>query len=178
MCGRSRQMVLLLLLVLVMALVSVGCGGGDEEPVPGDTTAATVAPPAVSGGEGDVQIGLPDGERIADTYVPTTEDTPQEFTNALSKGTPIVVLFYVNGGTDDVAVMESLDRLEASFNRYTFLKYDYSKPDAYGDLSTLLQVTYPPEMILIDRAGIIRQVWSGFVDEGTLNQSLVNLGRE
>jgi len=48
----------------------------------------------------------------------------------------------------------------------------------YGDLSTLLGVTYPPELILIDRAGIIRQVWNGFVDEGSLNQSLVNLGRE
>ncbi len=179
MCGRSRQLVLVLLLVLVVAVVSLGCGGGDEQPPPSNTTLVTTVPPNASAGEGEeVQIGLADGERIADIYIPITEDTPEEFASALSKGAPIVLLFYVTGATDDVAVMESVARLEASFNRYTFLKYDYSKPDAYGDLSTLLGVTYPPELILIDRAGIIRQVWNGFVDEGSLNQSLVNLGRE
>jgi hypothetical protein len=89
-----------------------------------------------------------------------------------------VLLLYVPGGTDDVAVIESLDRLKPSFGRYRFLEYDYSIPEWYGDLPTLLGVTYPPEMILIDSSGIIRTVWNGSVDEGSLNQGLVNLGSE
>ena len=180
MCRRSRQQSWVLLLVLVVALVAAACGGGDEEP-PATTNPAATAPPAGGGGSEepeDVQIGPPDGEPIAAQYIPTTEDTPSDFVAALGKGAPIVLLFYVTGGTDDAVVMESLDRLEPSFPRFEFFRYDYSLPDKYGDLSTLLGVTYPPELILIDRSGIIRDRWTGYVDEGTLNQGLVNLSRQ
>ena len=180
--GRSRQLLWVLLLVLLVTAAAVGCGGGG-----GTDTDSTIAPPVTnpgsSGGgdsEGliDVQVVPPKGERIADETIATTDETPTEFVDALVAATPIVLLFYVAGGADDTAVMESLDRLEPSFNRYEFLRYDYSLPDKYGDLSTLLGVTYPPELILLDRSGIIRKVWTGYVDEGSLNQTLVNLGRE
>ena len=180
MCRRSRQQSWVLLLVLVVGLLATACGGGGEEEPP-PTTAATVAPGGGGGGAevaAEVQIGPPDGEPVADVYIPTTEDTPSEFVNALTKGSPVVLLFYVTGGADDAAVMESLERLEPSFSRFEFFRYDYSLPDKYGDLSTLLEVTYPPELILIDRSGIIRQRWTGYVDEGSLNQGLVNLSRE
>ena len=179
MCRRSRQQSWVLLLVLVVALLTVACGGGDEEPA-ATTTPAVTAPPAGGGSEepAEVQIGPPDGEPLVDDYIPTTNDTPSDFVAALGKGAPIVLLFYVTGGTDDAVVMESLDRLEPSFSRFEFFRYDYSLPDKYGDLSTLLGVTYPPELILIDRSGIIRERWTGYVDEGTLNQGLVNLSRQ
>lgn len=181
MSGRSTQRLGVLLLVLVVALLAVGCGGGEEEPSATTTVGATIPAGGASSGGGEAeltQIGPPDGERLTSNYVPTTEDTPAEFMNALGKARPVVVLFYVTGGTDDAAVIESLERLEPSFSRYDFLKYDYSLPDKYGDLTTLLNVSYPPELVLIDRSGIVRQVWTGYVDEGSLNQSLVNLGRE
>ncbi len=41
----------------------------------------------------------------------------------------------------------------------------------------LLEVGYPPELVLVDGLGIPREIWNGYVDEGTLNQSLVNLGQ-
>jgi hypothetical protein len=179
MCRRSRQQVWVLLLVLVVALLATACGGGDEETT-SSSTAATVAPSggAVPDAPTEVQIGPPDGEPVADEYISTTPDTPEEFVSALTEGSPIVLLFYVTGGADDAVVMESLERLEPSFSRFEFFRYDYSLPDKYGDLSTLLAVTYPPELILIDRSGIIRQRWTGYVDEGSLNQGLVNLSRE
>jgi len=90
---------------------------------------------------------------------------------------PIVLLFYVPGNADDSSVLETLNRLKSSFDGYAFLVYDYKVPEAYGDVSTLLQVGYPPELILIDKAGVIVRIWNGYVDEGTLNQGLVDLGR-
>lgn len=181
--GRSRQKWSVLLLVLVVALSMVGCGGGDEEEEAPVTTAATAAPSGGSGGGSDakeelVQVVPPDGEAITDEIIRTTDDTPTAFVDALVAGRPIVIAFYVTGAADDTSVMETLDRLEPSFSRYVFLRYNFSLPDQYGDISTLLEVTYPPELILIDREGIIRTVWSGYVDEGSLQQSLVNLGRE
>ena len=47
----------------------------------------------------------------------------------------------------------------------------------YGDLSTLLKVQYPPKVVLVDGTGTIQEIWNGYVDEGSLNQSLVNLGQ-
>jgi len=163
-----------------VALLAVGCGGGGDDKT--TTTKKTTATTEAAGGSvdepADVQIGPPDGEPLVDDYIPTTNDTPSDFVAALGKGAPIVLLFYVTGGADDAVVMESLDRLEPSFSRFEFFRYDYSLPDKYGDLSTLLGVTYPPELILIDRSGIIRDRWTGYVDEGTLNQGLVNLSRQ
>jgi hypothetical protein len=90
----------------------------------------------------------------------------------------LVVLFYVAGGRDDEAVLANLKELEPSFGAYTFFYYEYGDTEAYGDLSLLLEVDYEPTLVFIDRTGVVRKVWTGFVDSGSLNQSLVNLGRD
>jgi len=58
------------------------------------------------------------------------------------------------------------------------LLYDYRIPAAYGDLAKDWGITYQPQTMLIDRHGQLFKVWSGYVDTGTLNQSLINLGHE
>ncbi|MBN1321882.1 MAG: hypothetical protein JXA87_13715 [Thermoleophilia bacterium] len=157
-----------LLLVLFAALLACGCGGGgDEATTTSRAGVTTTAPPDNSGAPGQELVG---------TSVASTRDTPAEFTDVYAQ-TPIVLLFYVPGNADDRSVLESLNRLKSSFSGYTFLVYDYKLPEAYGDLSTLLKIGYPPELILIDKAGVIRKIWNGYVDEGSLNQGLVDLGR-
>jgi hypothetical protein len=109
--------------------------------------------------------------------LPISESTPDEYRQAVEQGKPVVLLFYVPGSVDDVQVLDSLTALQPDFDQYVFLLYDYSMPNEYGDLSTLLNVNYPPELVLVDALGIPREIWNGYVDEGTLNQSLVNLGQ-
>jgi len=169
MSGRSRQKLGVLLLVLFVALLACGCGGGggDDETTTSRAGATTTAPAGSGGAPGQELVG---------TTVDTTRDTPAEFTDVYGQA-PIVLLFYVPGNADDRSVLESLNRLKSSFGGYTFLVYDYKLPEAYGDLSTLLEIGYPPELVLIDKAGVIRRVWNGYVDEGSLNQGLVDLGR-
>jgi hypothetical protein len=162
---RKRQSsALLLLLALFVTLFTIGCGGEEEETT--TTSGAVTTLPSGSGGGGSVVGG----------NIITTEDTPPAFVEAYGVK-PIVLLFYVPGAADDLKVMETLEALENSFSAYVFLAYDYKTPDAYGNLSSLLDVGYPPEVILIDRQGVIQEVWNGYVDEGTLNQALVNLDR-
>jgi hypothetical protein len=165
MSGRIRQQLGVLFLVLLVALVACGCGGGGDEETTTTSGVVTTVPPG--SGTGDDLLG---------ETVSVTEDTPADFVDAYGV-TPIVLLFYVPGGTDDVKVAETLDGLTSSFDDYVFLVYDYKTPSAYGDLSSLLDVGYPPELVLIDKDGVIEGVWNGYVDEGTLNQALVNLER-
>jgi hypothetical protein len=157
-----------LLLLAWAAVVVAGCGGDEETTT---TTKKAVAAVVQSGGPRDST------EDVLGKPLQTSDATPAEYTEAVEQGRPVVLLFYVPGSVDDVQVLDSLTALQTEFDEYVFLVYDYSMPSAYGDLSTLLDVNYPPELVLVDGLGIPREIWNGFVDEGTLNQSLVNLGQ-
>lgn len=170
MSRRSAQSAAVLVLVLGVAIFLWGCGFGESAtttlPTGSDLPPATVATPAKNPVESP--LGKP---------VPVTGDTPTAYTEAVRQGRPVVILFYVPGNVDDAKVLESLATLQSEFTDYAFLTYDFRNPRAYGDLSLLLKVNYPPELVFVDRAGIVRSVWNGWVDEGTLRQCLVNLGQ-
>jgi hypothetical protein len=170
MSGRSRQWAVLLLVVIGLAVSLWGCGAGDK----GATTATSVlktthttAPRSVGSAVEDLLL----------TKLAVTEDTPEEYVAAIGQARPVVMLFYVPGNVDDAKVLEAFKTVGPEFPEYTFLTYDYKTPSAYGDLSMLLQVNYPPEIVLIDQGGTVRNIWNGYVDEGTLRQCLINLGQ-
>jgi hypothetical protein len=167
MLGRSSRHLVVLVVVVAAALVVSGCGGGggNETTSTSNSGVVTTLP---SGGNGN---------KLEGTLIQPTSETPATFTDVFQTQ-PIVVFFYVSGGRDDEAVLANLKALEPSFGAYTFFYYKYNDPKQYGDLSTLMSVGYSPMVILIDRTGVVRKVWSGFVDQGSLNQSLVNLGRD
>jgi hypothetical protein len=157
-----------LLLLAWAAVVVAGCGGGEETTTTTKKAVATTVHSSGSKSNAEEVLGKP---------LQTSDATPAEYREAIEQGRPVVLLFYVPGSVDDVQVLDSLTALQPDFDEYVFLVYDYSIPSAYGDLSTLLKVDYPPETVLVDGLGIPREIWNGFVDEGTLNQSLVNLGQ-
>jgi peptidoglycan/xylan/chitin deacetylase (PgdA/CDA1 family) len=107
---------------------------------------------------------------------------PRQYVDALSRR-PIVLVFYAPGGVDDEKVLSAARELQTAFSGYTFLMYDYRVPAAYGDLTKELKAAYNvdfgylPVTLLIRRDGTAATKWSGYVDKGTLNQALINLGR-
>ena len=163
---RSRQLWAIVLLLALTVFIGAGCGGGD----PATTTVSQGGSTPTSGAT------TPTGVDTTDEGVDMIGGVPAEFATSFGER-PIVVLFYVPGGVEDERVLKTLKELRSSFSDYTFLMYDYSVPDAYGDLSKDLHIAYQPQVVMIDRSGITQYVWSGFVDKGSLNQSLVNLGR-
>lgn len=172
MSRRNRQVAAAILLVLV-ALLAVGCGFGGGGSGSATTTVVSLG---TSPSAAVSSLATPQTQLIGTKFKPTKQ-SPTDVADAIQQAKPVVLLFYVAGGTDDSQVLASLQKLQPSFSTYVFGVYDYKTPDAYGDLSLLLQVNYPPELILIDATGTIKQIWNGFVDEGTINQSLVNLGK-
>jgi hypothetical protein len=164
---RSRYPAALLIVLLILAVVAWGCGDAEEATTSTEGTVPTTVTTVATPGGTQALIG---------TQPRTTPNTPVEYTDAVEQGRPVVILFYVPAGVDDQRVLESISLLQGSFPDYTFLLYDFSVPGPYGDLPTLLQVDYPPAVILVDDTGTIDAAWNGFVDEGTLNQELVNLG--
>jgi hypothetical protein len=170
MARHSRQWVLALVVAIGLATFLAGCGGSGSN---GSTdtsilsTAPTTAPRSVGSAVEDLLL----------TKVAVTSDTPQEYVAAIGQARAVAILFYVPGNVDDSKVLDAFKSVQAGFPDYTFLAYDYKTPSAYGDLSMLLQVNYPPEIVLIDKAGTVRNIWNGYVDEGTLKQCLINLGQ-
>jgi hypothetical protein len=150
--------------VLLVVLVSA-CGSGESTDTTSGSTTTT---------QGSVST-VPAGS-IVGVQIKATDSTPPEYVDAIQQGKPVVILFYVTGGADDAKVLEAVNTLQGSFSNYVFLLYDYKTPDTYGDLSTLLEVDYPPELVLVDGTGTVKAVLNGYVDEGTINQGLVNLG--
>jgi|WetSurMetagenome_2_1015567.scaffolds.fasta_scaffold25109_2 hypothetical protein len=168
MFSRSVQWTSVLLLVLCVALMTGGCFGGGGSDGTDQTT------DTLPGGTGTLP---PLGTGIAvGTLLQATEDDPADFVSALANR-PIVVLFYIAGNADDTKVLDTVNKLRTSFNSYSFLLYDYKDPEAYGTLAQEFQVDYTPYLALVDSTGTLQYKYVGFVDEGTLNQSLVNLGR-
>lgn len=157
-------------LIVFAALVAGGCGGGDETAATDTTapaapvvTAAPVAPPVKA------------FSNLVGTALAPSEDTPEDVRTGLEQHQPMVIAFYATGGTDDAVVLDTLDALALRFSDVDFYVYDYKKPAAYGDLSALLDVDYPPQVAFIDARGTVRAVTSGYADEGTLNQNVVNI---
>jgi hypothetical protein len=162
---RSAKWTSVLFLVLCVVVLTSGCFGGGSKTT---TTSKTVT---TAGGGGSTGSGLEEGA----VFEPG-DGTPEDVTGALGNR-PIVIFFYIAGNADDTSVLDTVNRLRTSFDSYAFLLYDYKDPDAYGTLCQQLGVSYTPFLALIDGTGTLQNKFVGFVDEGTLNQALVNLGR-
>ena len=156
-------------LALLVVLGVVACGG--EETAPTSVSTSATLPASVSS---------PSTTSMATTSTlgpGLVDGLPRDYVQDLGIR-PIVVLFYVPGGLVDEQVLSTVTELRNSFRGYAFLLYDYSVPSVYGDLAMDLAISYQPGIVLIDRHGAVEESWTGYVDKATLNQLLVNLGRE
>jgi ABC-type glycerol-3-phosphate transport system substrate-binding protein len=148
--------------VLVCGLLFLaGCGG--------TTTTSTVAPITPT-----TAAPVP-GEGIMGREITASEDTPFEVARAFSEQQPVVVLFYVAGGSDDQPVRDALSRIAARYPDIAFALYDYKLPEAYGDLAVALAVDYTPYTVFIGADGIVAHTVTGFADEAVLQQFVENL---
>jgi hypothetical protein len=184
---RNRQSVLFLILLLVcgLAVFLAACGGSGAQATSTSNgasgTAGAASNPASASAAGTHSAAGNVGGAVQQQEfqkLATTQDTPEEYVAAVGQARPIAILFYVPGNVDDAKVLDVFKSAQADFPDYTFLTYDYKSPQNYGDLSLLLDVNYPPETVLINKAGEVRQIWNGYVDDGTLKQCLINVGQE
>lgn len=170
MSRRNRQLVGIIVIALAFAAFAWGCGSSDNSS--DTTTTSGSSTPDVTTAHRSTKTT----DSLIDAKIATTSDTPKDYKDAVEQKRPIVMLFYVPGQADDSKVLASLQALAPSFANYTFLLYNYKNPTSYGNLSTLLGITYPPEIVLVRADGTVKKVLNGYQDQGSLNQQLVNLG--
>lgn len=160
--------------VLVLALVAflvVGCGGDDEED--------SAPPPKSSNNAGsstDVAVSEPTGmseDLIGQAIVPT-KNSPEDFTEAIEDNRTIVVTFYMPSPTDDNLVRSSIMTLQGRYRgQVEFFSYLYTDGQSYKDLVQLLQVNTTPTVVVINRDGVVQRAWTGYADEESLEQGIV-----
>lgn len=159
----------LLALAIAGASLVVGCGGGSAT---SDETSTTLPPAPTT-----TVVSLPSKafDDLVGSKLTATDETPEEPKDSLERHIPMVVAFYVTGGTDDTVVLDNLDKLAAQFSDVDFYTFDYKVPATYGDLARQLHVGYPPQVAFVDSNGVVQGVTSGYADEGTLNQLVTNI---
>jgi hypothetical protein len=163
------------LIVLVIAALLAGCGGGGVDKPAAESPPDTL--PAAQPVAHTAPTGPPKAkyEQIVGEQIVPSEETPAPVQEAIAERRPVVIFFYVPGSEDDSLVRESLDKLEPKYEDITVVRYDFKAPDEFGDLGRLLKIDYPPQLVFVDPSGVVRSVLSGYVDEGTLNQHMVNV---
>ncbi|MHB0914302.1 MAG: hypothetical protein ACYC5A_00020 [Thermoleophilia bacterium] len=161
----------LLAAVLIMALavfLFAGCGGDEEETAP---------PPKAEKKSSNKEVTLEASEMpeslVGQAVVPT-KDSPEDFVQAIDDKQPIVVTFYMPAPFDDSEVRSSVMTLEGRYRgQVEFFSYLYSDAQSYKDLVTLLSVDSTPTVVIINRQGTIQRAWTGFVDEPSIEQGIV-----
>ncbi|MHB8857967.1 MAG: thioredoxin domain-containing protein [Thermoleophilia bacterium] len=160
----SRIAATALTLVLVVFLLSA-CGG-DETAAP---TAQTVTKTAKSASSTTGK-----SEDLVGQVVTPGNLTPDKFKASLSSRRPIVVLFYMNGPSDDTQVRSSVQSLENKYrSQADFYDYVYSDGQTFGDLAMILKVSTTPAVITINKQSQVQRAWSGYVDAKSIEQGIV-----
>lgn len=162
-------------LVLLLTGGVMGCGGGGDEQSSTQTTAVAPVSAKVAAPVATAAAGAEVTRAAVGVTLTATDEMPEDVKAALKDHRPIVVMFYVPTGADDGVVLSGLDNLKGQYTDVFIVTYDYSKPGAYGDLAQQLKVNYPPQAMFIDTKGVVRSMTSGYADEGTLNQHVVNI---
>ena len=161
----SRIAATALMLALVAFLLSA-CGGDETAAPSGQTVTKSAAKPASSAnGKSEDLIGQ---------VVTPGNLTPDKFRASLASRRPIVVLFYMNGPSDDTQVRSSVQSLESKYrSQVDFYDYVYSDGQTFGDLAMILKVSTTPAVITINKQSQVQRAWSGYVDAKSIEQGIV-----
>lgn len=152
---------------LVVFLLS-GCG---EEKAAAPAKTSTKASTSKSS---TAAAGKDRPESLIDQIVVPTEQSPQDFKKSLENRRAVVVTFYLSGPSDDSQVRSSINKLESRFKGqadfYTFLYTDGQK---YGDLNIVLRVNTTPTVVIINKQAKVQRAWTGYADEESIEQGIV-----
>lgn len=166
--NRSYKLIAAVLVMVLTVFLFVGCGGSDDE---------NNAPPKKSSTSSKTTSSLPPvdlPENLIGQLVKPTSNSPSDFSTAIADHQPIVVTFYMPAPDDDSKVRSSIMNLQGQYNgQVEFFSYLYSDSQSYQDLSALLMVNATPTVVVINRQGVVQRAWTGYVDEKSIEQGIV-----
>lgn len=104
---------------------------------------------------------------------PTT--TPQFISDPLKAKRGIVLLVYCKGATADQAMVTNFNALKAKYaGDSSFFSFEAHSVNELGDVLTQLKAYNPPMLAIIDGNGKVQQIYTGWIDEQTMAQRIVD----
>ena len=163
-----RKFLVTVSLMTLVAFFLSGCGEEKAEAPAKTSTKASTSKTSTSAASKDRP------ESLIDQVIVPTEQSPQDFKKSLENRRPVVVTFYLSGPSDDSQVRSYINKLESRFKGqadfYTFLYTDGQK---YGDLNIVLRVNTTPTVVIINKQAKVQRAWTGYADEESIEQGIV-----
>jgi hypothetical protein len=164
------------LMVIMLAVFFIAsCGGSDksEAPVKKASTSKESSSKSSSGGGGGGDEAKP--EQMEGQVIVSNQNLPDDFNESLESRRPIAVTFYMLGPDDDARVRTAMTRMESKYKgQMDFYTYLYSDGERYKGLASLLLVNTTPTVIMINEESRVTVGWTGYADEQSLEQMVVN----
>ncbi|MBE0428337.1 MAG: hypothetical protein IBX61_00490 [Thermoleophilia bacterium] len=153
------------LAMMLVVFLFAGCGEEEAAEVGTGTVPSRTRMPAGEVGQVEELIGK---------KVTPTEQTPADIRQSLESNRPVVILFYMASPYADTQVRSYFgsveNRYDGQVDFYTFLAAD---TQSYGDLADLLSVNATPTVVCINSDGQVVRAWTGYVDENSIEQGVV-----
>lgn len=155
------------LIIALAAFLLTSCG--EETPTTKASTKASTSKASAAGGSSTTMA-----ENLIGQIITPTEQSPKDFTDSIKKRRPIVVLFYMSGPYDDSQVRSTISTLESRYKgQVDFYTYLYNESGRYMDLAMLLDVNTTPSVIIINKQATVQRAWTGFADNQSIEQGIV-----
>ncbi len=137
------------------------------------------APMGTTGGTEYNAVGSFGLEGYPTLKVTPTADTPGFIKRPLHEKRGVCLLVYLQGAADDEAMLASFREVKqlyaADMSFFSFESHDVRKT---GDVLSQLHATAPPLFVIIAPDGTVDQLYTGWVDEKTMEQRVADAVRQ
>ncbi len=167
---RILKLTATVMIVTLAVFLMAGCGG-EETPPPVKKASTAKGSSVKSGDSGDVS----QPEMMVGQVLVTNDNLPDDINTSLEERRPIAITFYMLGPDDDGSVRTAMTRLESKYKgQMDFYTYLYSDGERYKGLASQLLVNTTPTVVMINAESRIQVGWTGYADESSLEQGIVD----
>ncbi len=171
---RNRAFLLTALLILVVGAVIFGAVMGARV-LAASGVPTTVPPNSLDAFNSVSSYGITGYPPL--TLVPTAQ-TPTFIKQRLAEKRAIVLLVYVEGAADDMAMLESFEDVKAQYAaESSFMDFEARKVTELGDTLQLLHVYDPPILAVIQGDGKVFQLYTGWIGRAVMEQVVADAVR-
>jgi hypothetical protein len=172
--GRNKSFLITALLILVIGALIFG--GVTVVRVMAEEGDATAAAPEVPPNYNSVDsFGI---TGYAPLTITDTPDTPGFVSKRLKEQRGMVVLVYVKGAAADMEMLQNFNAVKEQYAAdASFFNFEAHDVTETGNLLDQLKVSDPPVLAIIDGAGKVSELYTGWVDQQVLEQRVADAVR-
>ena len=112
---------------------------------------------------------------MAPLSIKPTDATPGFIKNPLKEKRGVILLVYVGGAAGDDSMLASFRVVKAKYaTSSAFYSFEAAKVSQLGDVIDQLGALSPPMLVIIRGNGSVYQLYTGWIDQATMEQQVAN----